>query len=369
MTDLIILLLLTVLLAWCADHMSWGPVRAGTRHRLVLGSVLITVLMAGFAGLRVRCNDTGAYRPGYELITSGSLDGMDLSVGSNPLFNLINYCLKMNDVSTQNYLMFWAVVTVAGYITFVHRHSVDYPLTIFLLFTTGCYTFAFAGIKQAAAVAVALIAVLFALRRRWILYVLCVLIAAGIHPYALMYLLVPLMTFRPWSRRTYLLLGLALLGGFLLRPLIGTLVDITTMMGEEYTVESFTQSGINVFRVLVCNVPLVLSFLYRKKLFRDSTQAEDLIVNLTMLNGAIMFVGLFGTANYFGRLANYFLIFQSLSLPWMLKKIGGRDGQILKVLLILGYVAYFWYANVINIPFDQDFARLTIRAYLALLGG
>ena len=141
------------------------------------------------------------------------------------------------------------------------------------------------------------------------------------------------------------------------------------MMGEKYTVESFTQSGVNVFRVLVCNVPLVLSFLYRKKLFRDSTQAEDLIVNLTMLNGAIMFVGLFGTANYFGRLANYFLIFQSLSLPWMLKKIGGRDGQILKVLLILGYVAYFWYANVINIPFDQDFARLTIRAYLALLGG
>ena len=198
---------------------------------------------------------------------------------------------------------------------------------------------------------------------------LCVLIAAGIHPYALMYLLVPLMTFRPWSRRTYLLLGLALLGGFLPRPLIGTLVDITTMMGEEYTVESFTQSGVNVFRVLVCNVPLVLSFLYRKKLFRDSTQAEDLIANLTMLNGAIMFVGLFGTANYFGRLANYFLIFQSLSLPWMLKKIGGRDGQILKVLLILGYVAYFWYANVINIPFDQDFARLTIRAYLALLGG
>ena len=198
---------------------------------------------------------------------------------------------------------------------------------------------------------------------------LCVLIAAGIHPYALMYLLVQLMTFRPWSRRTYLLLGLALLGGFLPRPLIGTLVDITTMMGEEYTVESFTQSGVNVFRVLVCNVPLVLSFLYRKKLFRDSTQAEDLIVNLTMLNGAIMFVGLFGTANYFGRLANYFLIFQSLSLPWMLKKIGGRDGQILKVLLILGYVAYFWYANVINIPFDQDFARLTIRAYLALLGG
>ena len=197
---------------------------------------------------------------------------------------------------------------------------------------------------------------------------LCVLIAAGIHPYALMYLLVPLMTFRPWSRRTYLLLGLALLGGFLLRPLIGTLVDITTMMGEEYTVESFTQSGVNVFRVLVCNVPLVLSFLYRKKLFRDSTQAEDLIVNLTMLNGAIMFVGLFGTANYFARLANYFLIFQSMSLPWMLKKIGGLEQKLLTALLVVGYAAYFYYANVIAIPFDQDFARLSIAEYFAQLG-
>ena len=85
-----------------------------------------------------------------------------------------------------------------------------------------------------------------------------------------------------------------------------------------------------------------------------------------MLNGAIMFVGLFGTANYFGRLANYFLIFQTLSLPWMLKKIGGRDGKMLTILMVLGFIAYFCYANVIAIPFDQDFARLSLAEYLAL---
>ena len=93
------------------------------------------------------------------------------------------------------------------------------------------------------------------------------------------------------------------------------------------------------------------------------------MINLTMLNGAIMFVGLFGTANYFARLANYFLIFQSLSLPWILKKIGGRDGKTLTVLMVLGYLAYFFYGNVVAIPFDQDFARLSLREYLAQLGG
>lgn len=84
------------------------------------------------------------------------------------------------------------------------------------------------------------------------------------------------------------------------------------------------------------------------------------MINLTMLNGAIMFVGLFGTANYFARLANYFLIFQSLSLPWMLKKIGGRDRKMLTALMVLGFLAYFYYANVLAIPFDQGFARLSL---------
>lgn len=210
-------------------------------------------------------------------------------------------------------------------------------------------------------------AVMFALRKKWLLFVAGIAVATLIHPYALMYLLVPFMEFRPWTKKTYWMLTIFLAAGFLLRPLLGTVVNITTLLGEEYTVTSFAGEGVNIFRVLVCNVPLVLSYIYRKKLFADSSTAENLMINLTMLNGAIMFVGLFGTANYFARLANYFLIFQSLSLPWMLKKIGGRDRKMLTALMVLGFLAYFYYANVLAIPFDQDFARLSLPEYLAQL--
>ena len=95
------------------------------------------------------------------------------------------------------------------------------------------------------------------------------------------------------------MLAFSLAAGFLLRPLLGMVVNITTLLGEEYTISEFTGEGVNIFRVLVCNVPLVLSYIYRKKLFTNSSETENLMVNLTMLNGAIMFVGLFGTANYF----------------------------------------------------------------------
>lgn len=369
MTDLVVLMLASMALAWGADHTTWNNTDTINKHRMVFFSVIIFILMAGFAGLRTRCNDTTTYRHAYELITENYLEGIDTSIGSNPLFNVINYWLKMNGSSTQNFLMFWALVTVGCYILFVHIYSENYPITIFLLFTSGCYTFVFAGIKQAAAIGIAVIGTVFALKKKWMLFTLCVIVASFIHPYALMYFAVPFMCFRPWSKKTYVLLAGAIGGGFLLRPLMGTIVDITTMMGEGYTESSFTGEGVNIFRVLVCNVPLVLSFLYRRKLFAKSTKAENLIMNMTMLNGAIMFIGLFGTANYFGRLANYFLIFSTLSLPWMLKKIGGKDKRILTIFMIIGYMAYFYYANMIAIPFDQDFARISLAEYLKLAGG
>ena len=367
MRELATLMLITAALAWCADHVTLGPMAHDRRRRQILCTLLIILLLAGFAGLRTRCNDTTTYRHGYELITQRTWAASDKSVGANPLFNFINYQLKMHGVSTQNYLMFWAFLTIGCYFVFVHRYSASYPLTVFLLFATGCYTFVFAGIKQAAAVGIAVLAVMLALKRKWIFFLAGIAIASLIHPYALMYLLVPFMQYRPWTRKTGWMLAIFLAVGFSLRPLLGTVVNITTLLGEEYTVSSFTGEGVNVFRVLVCNVPLVLSFLYRRQLFSDSSRAENLMVNLTMLNGAIMFVGLFGTANYFGRLANYFLIFQSLALPWMLKKIGGRDGKLLTMLMVLGYAAYFYYANMIAIPFDQDFARLSLSEYLAQL--
>ena len=210
MRDLVTLMLITIALAWCADHVSIGPAKSNRRQRLIVCTLLIIVLLAGFAGLRTHCNDTGAYRHGYELITESSWETADRSIGANPLFNWVNYQLSMRGVSTQNYLMFWAFLTVACYVIFVHAYSANYPLTIFLLFTTGCYTFAFAGIKQAAAVGIAVIATMFALRKRWLLFLVGILIATLIHPYSLMYLLVPFMEFKPWTKKTYWMLAIFL---------------------------------------------------------------------------------------------------------------------------------------------------------------
>ncbi len=368
MRELVILMLITIALAWCADHVTIRPLNGQKMHRQLLPAIVIFILLAGFVGLRKWYNDTETYRYAYEAMSVFPTYWKDvrLDLGSNFGFGIINAWLKTQGVISQDFLMFWAVIVVGLYLFFLHKHAENYPLSIFLLFATGAYSFICAAIKQTAAVAICLLAVHFFLDKKYARYVFCVLLAATIHPYALMFLSVPIFTYKPWTKKTYFFIALFITVGLALQPLMGTIINITTMIGEEYTLESFNQAGVNIFRVLVCNVPLILSFIYRKQLFADSSREQNLFMNLSMLNGAIMFVGLFGTANYFARLAIYFLVFQVLSLPWMVSKIQGRDRKVIKVAMIICYIAYFYYAHAINLPFDDNFRRYTISEYLAM---
>lgn len=368
MRELVVLMLAAIALAWCADHVSVRPLNGRRMHRQVLFSLMLLVLLAGFVGLRQRYNDTGAYRYAYEAMNAfpGYWGDVNFDLGANFGFGLINAWLKTMGVISQDFLMFWAVLVVGLYLFFLHKYSVNYALSVFLLFVTGAYTFACAAIKQTAAMGIGLLAIHFFLKRKPARYLLCVLLAATIHPYALMFLLAPLFTYRPWTGKTYFFIALFVVIGLGLQPLMGTIINITTMIGEEYTVEEFSGAGVNIFRVLVCNVPLVLTFVYRRQLFVDSSREQNLFVNFSMLNGAIMFVGLFGTANYFARLANYFLLFQVVSLPWIVGKIRGRDRELILLAMIVCYIAYFYYAHAINLPFDDNFHRYTISEYLAM---
>ena len=93
---------------------------------------------------------------------------------------------------------------------------------------------------------------------------------------------------------------------------MGTIGDMTDAMGYDYDVNEFAGEGVNIFRVIVVWVPLVLSNICKEQLRCSENREQNMIVNLSMMNSVIMFIGLFGTANYFARLANYFLISSAL---------------------------------------------------------
>ncbi|MBR4960861.1 MAG: hypothetical protein IKY52_08200, partial [Clostridia bacterium] len=97
----------------------------------------------------------------------------------------------------------------------------------------------------------------------------------------------------------------------------------------------------------------------------DEGKKEYLFYNLAMIHALIMFVGIFGTANYFGRLANYFLPMIVVVLPWIMKKIYYRHQLFVKSCCVIGYIVYFYFDNVVFRHFDAEFSRITIFEYLS----
>lgn len=327
------------------------------------------IAMAIFAGLRTEYNDTTAYTYSYENFVKSNFDFSDISwtFGDNFGFDAFSIILKSLGFSTNGYLMVFAIITYVIYIWFIHKYSTDFLMSMFL-FICLIFTFPLAAIKQCVAVAFCLLAVDKAINKKWFWFVFWIFIAETFHAYSFMYLIVPLLFFVPWqNNKTVMWIVIFFLIGILLRPMLGTVLSITDALGDEYTVEEFSGDGVNPFRLLVCLVPLVLSFILRKQIndpYNEVNRAEGLCMNLAFLNGEIMFVALFGTANYFARLADYFYIFPVIALPRLFNMVNPKWRTLMKICVVLCYLLFFYYAEyIVYGSFDNRYQGITFNEF------
>lgn len=324
--------------------------------------VLLIVYLSLFAGLRTGYNDTYTYMNSYRVMQPfpDILTDFSWQLGDNPGFILLNSLMKAAGFSAQTFVLFYSTLFVASAVPFLKRYSTSFTLSIFLFVCAHGYLFSMAAMKQCASIAIGIMAIPYMMKRKWIPFVAIILLAATFHPYILLFLIIPFLRFKPWSSRTAIMLALTLIAGLTLQNIIGTIIDAATLLGDDYDANNFIGEGINVFRVLVASVPVLLTFLYR----RSIAEKDYLFINCSFIYACIMFIGLFGTANYFGRLAKYFVLFPAVALPVILTHLPRRDRRFLTVMMIVCYLAYFYYGNAISENFASEFERITIWEYL-----
>ena len=271
-------------LAYLYEH-SYVSTLQGPKKSRFIYFVLMTILIC-FGGFRGQYNDTWTYRDVYTYVVNPfpeAWDTIPTELGENPAFFLVMSFLKTYNVEVHLFLFFFFFWTTLFFMKFIKKYASNFTLTIYFFITMGSYLFNMAAIKQCMATAICLVAIPFAIDKKWIRYFLLVCIASLFHPYAFLYLIVPLMDFQPWKKWSYVLLAIILLGGYLFQPMLGTIIDITTAIGENYTTEALSGEGINILRLIAVWSPVVLSFLYRDTLFRDCTREERIFANLTMV--------------------------------------------------------------------------------------
>ena len=325
--------------------------------------ILLIAYLSFFAGLRTGYNDTYAYMSSYKAMESfpNVLHEFSWKLGDNPGFVLLNSFMKAIGFRTQTFVLFYSVLFVSVSIIFLKRYSSNFTLSVFLFVCANGYLFSMGAMKQCASIAIGLIGVCFLFNRRWMAFLLSILLAATFHPYILLFLLIPVLQFRPWSIGTWIMLGITLVASLTLPKIIGTIVDTAALLGDGYDADSFIGEGINIFRVLVASVPVLLTILFRRRYY---SAEEATFTNCSFIYACIMFIGLFGTANYFGRLASYFVIFPAIVLPQIMTCLSKRDQKLMIGIMVVCYLAYFYYGNAINESFSVEFSRTTLWKYL-----
>lgn len=347
----------------------WGEKRYIRKEALFY--TIMTIAMAAFVGLRLRGNDTYAYRQMYEM-TAGGLHNIRyinwINLSGAPGLQAVCVILKTIGASTQDYLMVMAMFTVSAYLWFIRKYTNQIWLSVYLFLTMGVYGFTMAAIKQTTAVAFLVIAVDRAIQRKMGAFAFWVAVAELFHPYAFIYLVVPFLSFTPWTTKTWFFLAGTAVVSFGLTQFLEGMMEITEMLGFSYGEGTFVGEGVNIFRVLVVWVPTIISFIGREKLRNNNDRISNIFINLSMMCALIMFMGLFGTANSFARLANYFLIFQVISLPWLMRMFNRSDRKLVTSLAVVCYAIYGYYSTaVVYGGFDKRFDFMGISEYLSQL--
>lgn len=330
---------------------------------------MLVLTLALPAVLRKSFNDTGAYIRSFYLAKplAALLQSGELHILRNPLFRIYESLIHSYTSNESIFFLFPAFFVQYTNVRFIRRHSPSFLMGIGLYLFLGTYVFSLAAMKQTIAMAMLLYAVEALMERKTFRFYLLVFVAFLFHTYAIMFVVLPLFTVKPWSPRTFLILfGIVfVMNNF--DTVLQRFIDIANESGKNVSADEIIgAAAINPIRVAVYAVPSLFALVFRRYIFVGKGDREhNILVNMAFLTVAIMSIGLVNAANMFARMGQYFEFGIICGLPWMLSKPFDKSSERLVYLIaIVCFAGFFCYANLIQIVFDEQFGRYTVMQFL-----
>ena len=269
--------------------------------------------MTCFSFLRESYNDTASYISDF-MYLSDPLDRFLknnnlLEVGSNSLFQL--YMSVVHNFTSNYHIFFFFPAIISSFVSvkFFKRYSANIAFSLLIFYSIGTYVMYIAAMKQSIAVGFLLLALPYAIDKKYIKYYILVFIAMLFHTHAFVFLVVPLFFGKPWGKVTWFLLAAVLISMATYDVTFGALMNTALSMGISIVDwELFDGHSINLIRVVVYWIPALLALFLRNRLFSDSTRTENLFANLSIGAAFVITIGLRQGANLFARMAAYYEI-------------------------------------------------------------
>lgn len=345
------------------------------RRRSDIFMIVIIAWMTCFSFLRTSYNDTGNYiydfrnqsEPLVQYISTSNL----LKIGANPLFILYQSIIHELTDNYHIFFFFPALFNSIAAIKLFKKYSTNTAFTLLIFYSIGTYVMYIAAMKQCIAVGILLIALPYAVDKKYIKFILLVFVAMLFHTHAFVFLAVPLFFEKPWGKVTWILLAAVLIAMSAYDAIFSRFMNIALGLGINIVDwELFDGHSIHPLRVIVYWIPAILALVFRDRLFSDSTREENLFANLSIGAAFILTVGLRQGANLFARMAAYYEIAAGISLPWMIKKLFTKQSvRVVTLVASVLYFGYFLYEFGISKSFNSGYSAITIFEFFSSLFG
>lgn len=374
MTKLLAVFAVALFLAYISEKNTRITIASGQHYTprkdwAFVGLVIVLVL---FAGLRTSYNDTWNYIEGFNS-APGALEWLanpeNLNPFTNPLFYFYQSVIKTVFHDAQALIFISAIITQFCFLLFFKRYATHFTFSIFIYFTLGTFVFTLAAIKQVLGMAVVTLALPYLEKKKWIPYFLIVVVAMLIHTYALAFVVLPLFRVKPWRTFTFVFIIVTAVIMMNFETAITEFMEQANDLGKTLAdYEVFDDATINVFRLGVYAVPPIISLLLQKWVLNDTTKLDHVLIHMSIISLAFMVMGTQSGANMFGRMANYFELGTICCLPTMLEKtFEEKSYKLILLVASVCFLAFFFYANAININFGEHYQSISILQFVQIL--
>lgn len=309
--------------------------------------LIIFGYIAFLAAMRTEINDSSMYIHFFDLIPGTFHDIFEIigGEGKDKGFSIIANLFKMF-ISDDYHLWFafFSVIESLCFIYILRKESISILDSCFFFFTSALYYNYFSMMRQWFAIALFFLAFKWLKQKQFIPYLLVCLFAAQFHNSA--YLCIPIYFFvhdRPFCNKQLVYIFIVIIMLLLLNPILESLENSSGTYN--YVFDTMSQSsGSSPIRIIIAAVPVILCFLYRKKIWNVNNTTLNISLNMSMINLILSIVATFTSGLYLIRMSTYFNIFNMLLFPFLFEIIlKGKNKQIIKIGFFVFYFLFFIY--------------------------
>lgn len=352
MRELLIILAIVTSLAYLSQRQSMKITYGDGRKHWDIYLIILLVFLILFAGLRTSYNDTGNYIVGFNAsvgIREFLSNSENLQPLENPLFYGFQALIRSFTDNVNVFFMICAVIVNFLNVRFIKRNTEinDFAFSMFLYVALGTMMLSIAAQKQILAMSVLTLALNQLIDRKYISYYIIVLIAGLIHSYAWLFLFFPLLVTKPWSFRTFVLLGITVGIMSVFQTAIETFVEVADQAGKNVPMEEvFDGNRMNIFRVGVYAVVPITALLFKRRINDHIDRRHSIFIQMSVVCLVFMMLGTMNGANMFGRSANYFEIGMICVMPWMIRYLFTRQSVMMVTLIAsMCFIGFYLYDN------------------------